>query len=364
MLLEVMSGVESRPLEWVWEGVVPLGKLTLLIGEPGIGKSLVAMDTIARATQGRQGLAEDPRGLPGDVILFAGEDDLCSTIRPRLDAAGAVIERVSVVQNFDVDPLAPSSYERPRLDEDLSIEMLECCLRGNREANQPVQLIVIDPINCYLDHIDSQHEDRVRVMASKLADLAQRCNVAILLIAQPARVGIGKRGAWMPTTRVFAKAARSVWLVTQDPDDGQRRLLLPIKTNLCALPPGFGFQIQNQAIVWETDAVSMTAEQYLEESQEQQRVQVRQKSSELTRVVDWLRARLSQGEVPSSLLREEAAEIQMTEATLRRALRLLNCQKSKEKCATGRWFWRLPEPWDEAAGANVEVAQPAQIEQL
>ena len=300
------------------------------------------MDAIARLTRGERGVTGGDSVTPGDVFLFAGEDDVSATVRPRLDAAGADVDRVSVIQNYATHPKKRTCYDRPRLEEEQAVEMLESYLEGQKETDQPVRLFVIDPLNCYLEHIDSHREDQVRTMASKLVDLAQRWNTAILLIAQPAKAGIGKRSAWLPTTRVFAKSARSVWLITHDPDERQRRLLLPIKTNLCATPAGRGFRIQDQAVVWDEEPVPFTAEQSLTESVEQQQIQTRKQTGELVRAVEWVRQRLTAGPVLSSQLREDATASQISGATLRRALNGLNCHKDKEKGAAGRWIWQLP----------------------
>src|SRR5262249_16667157 len=90
-----MSEVEPRPVEWVWRSWIPRGALTLVDGDPGLGKSTMSIDLAARVSRGwamppNSGPATDPAG----VLLLSAEDDLANTIRPRLDAAGADVSRV------------------------------------------------------------------------------------------------------------------------------------------------------------------------------------------------------------------------------------------------------------------------------
>ena len=83
--LVCLADVESRPLEWLWPDRIPLGKLTIIAGDPGLGKSLATLDIASRVSQGEpwpdQTDAINPKG---DAILLSAEDDLSDTIRPRL----------------------------------------------------------------------------------------------------------------------------------------------------------------------------------------------------------------------------------------------------------------------------------------
>ena len=89
MDLKCLFHIKAKPRGWVWKGVIPAGQLSLLIGEQGVGKSLLALDLAARMTQGLGGPHDDDTGKRGSVILFIGQDDLEGIVRPRLDAAGA-----------------------------------------------------------------------------------------------------------------------------------------------------------------------------------------------------------------------------------------------------------------------------------
>ena len=344
MNLEKLSEIAATPQGWVWKGVIPEGQVTLLTGEPGVGKSLFAMNAIARLTRGARGLSVADQGEPGQVILFSGEDGIASVVRSRLEAAGAAIPLVNVVVNDTDTTSEKAGSGRNRLDDDGQIESLELYLTLLRESGEPCRLVVIDPANSFLDTTGGRDDAKLRLTMARLTDLANRSGVAILLIATPSRVEKGKRGSFTPTSPVLAEVARSVWTIVSDPDEPGRRILLPVKTNLCETPPGLGFTIQDQRICWENEWVRQTAEQYVVEATVTEKLQQVAAKSELTRVTEWLKNRLKDGPVYTSALKTDAADHDISETTLMRGLVLLGCRKGKEKKADGRWFWRLPDP--------------------
>ena len=344
MNLEKLSDIPAKPQGWIWRGVIPEGQVTLLTGEPGVGKSLFAMDAIARLTRGERGLLHDEQDGPGQVILFSGEDGIASVVRNRLEAAGAVLPLVNVAVNDANTTLEKPESARKRLDDNAQMESLELYLTLLREAGESCRLIVIDPVKSLLDATNGRDDVKLRATMAKLTEMANRTGVAILLIATPSKIEKGKRGDWTPTSPVLAEVARSVWTIVRDPNEPGRRLLLPVKTNLCETPPGVGFTIQNLRIRWENEWVRQTAEQYVADSTETERLQHVASKSELSRVSDWVKRRLNDAPVYTSDLKMDAAGHDISETTLMRALTLLGCHKGKEKKSDGRWFWRLPDP--------------------
>ena len=344
MNLEKLSDIPAKPQGWVWKGVIPEGQVTLITGEPGVGKSLFAMDAIARLTRGQRGLSCQDQGESGQVILFSGEDGIASVVRNRLEAANAVLPSVNVVVNDANATSKKPEMRRNRLDDDGQMESLELYLTLLRESGEPCRMIVIDSVKSLLDATNSRDDAKIRATMAKLTDLAERTGVAILLIATPSTVEKAKRGNWTPTSPVLAEVARSVWTIVRDPDQPGRRLLLPVKTNLCETPGGVGFTIQDQQICWENEWIRQTAEQYVAETTVTQRLQQVATTSELSRVTEWVKKRLNRAPVFTNVLKADAAGHDISEKTLNRALVLLGCRKGKEKVTDGRWFWTLPDP--------------------
>ena len=344
MNLEKLSEIPATPQGWVWKGVIPEGQVTLLTGEPGVGKSLFAMNAIARLTRGARGVSVADQGEAGQVILFSGEDGIASVVRNRQEAAGADLTLVNVVVNDTNKTRENPDSARSRLDDDGQIESLELYLTLLRETGSPCRLIVIDPAASFLDGTGGRDDAKLRVTMAKLTDLANRSGAAILLITTPSKVEKGKRGSFTPSSPVLAEVARSVWSIVRDPDEPGRRILLPVKTNLCETPPGLGFTIENQQIFWEGEWVRQTAEQFVAEATQTEQLQHVAAKSELSRATEWLKKRLNSAPVYTSDLKEDAAGHDISETTLKRGLMLLGCRKGKEKKADGRWFWRLPDP--------------------
>ncbi len=344
MNLEKLSEISAKPQGWICKGVIPEGQVTLLTGEPGVGKSLFAMDAIARLTRGERGFAHADQGEPGQVILFSGEDGIASVVRNRLEAAKAVLPSVNVVVSDTNKTTENAGSGRNRLDDDGQIESLELYLALLRESGEPCRLIVIDPANCFLKGTGGRDDSKLREAMAKLTDLANRTGVAILLIAAPSKFEKGKRGNWTPTSPVLAEVARSVWSIVRDPHESGRRILLPVKTNLCETPPGLGFTIEDQRIYWENEWVRQTAEQHMADATETERVQHVAAKSEMSRVTEWLKKRLNGAPVYTCDLKADAARHDISDRTLMRGLIQLGGIKGKEKKPDGRWFWRLPDP--------------------
>jgi putative DNA primase/helicase len=338
MLIEALCDVPERTQEWVWNDVIPVGQLTLLMGEPGVGKSLFAMDAIARLTRGVCGHCESDRGAVGAAMLFVGEDDVGCTVRTRLNAAGADLSLVSLAGNLiSVNPQT-RRLSRMLIRESCDLEELEAYLQDIKKSGDPVRLIVIDPVNCFLEDADKKGTEGFRSMIAALGDLALAWDLAILMVAQADRIGKGSEATLRSTVPVLTAVARSVWKIVLDDVDPRVRLLLPVKTNLCETPPGFRFTIEQQVIHWDDRPVEGSANDSTE------KFDWERFPDEMTRVTEWLRYRLREGAVLTTTLRKEAASLRMSGATMRRALTQLGCLRGKQLGLNGKWFWELPGP--------------------
>ena len=228
---------ETDPLALA--GTYSSGKLTLLIGDPGLGKSLLTTDVASRVTRGRP----FPDGAPcesGSVIFLSAEDDAADTIRPRLDAAGADVSRVHILEAVRVALTDGSLTEKP-----FNLETDSAILEGVLREHPDVRLIVIDPISAYLGGVDSHSNAEVRGILAPLVAFAGRFGVAVLCITH-LRKSAGAAIYRAISSIAFAAAARAVWAVASDPEDGDRRLLLAVKQNLSGNEGGLGFRIDTQ----------------------------------------------------------------------------------------------------------------------
>jgi len=348
-----VSTVDREQLDWLWPGRIPLGKLTLLAGDPGLGKSLVTLDIAARVSTGRPW--PDCPLLPqpvGEVLLFNSEDGLEDTTAPRLDKAGAddtkiiAVEGVEVFAGGDKPTRVYFSLEHhlPQLEEAL--------------AEWPdVRLIVIDPISAYCGQTYSHKNAEVRALLAPLADLAGRSHAAIVAVTHLNKTGGPKAVYRAMGSLAFAAASRAVWAVVQDPDDRHRRLLLPAKLNLAQDPLGLAYRVEDGRIVWEPDPVAMHADDAFRAEAAGPKKPDRPTRRE--EAEGWLREFLAAGPKPAKEVIDAAQELDHSEHTLRRAFRELGGRSRKDK-ESGCWCWSLPDQLGQEGDQSPDTQQAGQ----
>jgi putative DNA primase/helicase len=362
--------------DWVWESMIPAGKLTLLTGAPAIGKSFVLLDISAGVTHGQRGPHDEAPGEPGAVLLITGYDDLADTIGPRLESASADLTRIHVLDGIrqpdpasgqgdhgvrvpddnrapkaaglagssgDAQPDSRNPLIRFRLDRDLAI--LETLVQSMEQQDRcRVRMIIIDPIRYVLTGSgDGRNKLDVEGTVLRLQELAARTRAAIVLVTCGEATWVGNKPL-RTMARALEAAAQSVWMVKQDPDVRGRRLLRPIKTGLSEMPKGWAFTIDDEGIQWVPKAISTKGNgRATTAAGKQVRILPRRKdTSELARAVQWLEGELEQGPVRSLTLREAASAYCISLSTLRRAFAKLGCLAVKDG-VSGSWFWRLPD---------------------
>ena len=328
-----LADVTAKSLEWVWPGRIPVGKLTLLAGDPGLGKSFVTLDLAARVSRG-DSWPDMPllKQSVGNVVLFNAEDDLADTIAPRLDRAGAVDTRIVACEGV-------TTFGKRRhfsLEQDLP--RLEEVLRDHPDT----RLVVIDPIAAYCGKVDSHKNADVRGLLAPLAELAARFRVAIVAVTHLSKTGGNKAVYRAMGSLAFAAAARAVWAIVKDPADPQRRLFLPAKLNLAQDPDGLAYRIADGRVAWETEPVRMHADDaFAAEAAAAEPKQRGRGSSERREAIEWLQEQLVNGQIPSSEIIELGEQYGFSKRTLQRAFKALGGEPRKEQF-DGPWLWGLP----------------------
>ena len=213
-----MSDVELTPVDWLWKPYLPFGKLSVLQGNPGEGKTYFAMHLAAACTNGKL-LPNMERLEPFNVIYQTAEDGLGDTVKPRLIEAGADLDRVLVIDDSDVQLT-------------LSDERIEKAIIENN-----AKLVIIDPIQAYLGaDVDMNRANEVRPIFMRLGQVAQRTGCAILLIGH-----LNKAAGMQSLQRGLgsidiAAAVRSVMFIGKLKHDPTMRILTHEKSSLA--PPG------------------------------------------------------------------------------------------------------------------------------
>jgi len=338
-----LADVRPEPVRWLWPERIALGKLTLLAGDPGLGKSFITLDMAARVSTGNLWPdGTDAGNDPAGVVLLTAEDDLADTVRPRLDAAGADVTRIralKAVKHFDFK--GGGERQHPfNLSEDL--DTLEQAIRDVADC----RFVVIDPISAYLGRTDSHKNSEIRGLLAPLAELAARHGVALVAITH-LRKGQGPAMYRPMGSLGFVAAARAAYVVTKDKDDptGQRRLILPMKNNLGNDRTGLAYRLDDSfsangqpVVKWEADAVEISADEALRPDNGRDEGD----TSALDEARNWLRNALAGGPCPAKDVLAEARADGIAKRTLDRAKKDLGVVASKEGFGAG-WTWRLPD---------------------
>lgn len=248
-----MADVEPEELQWLWPKRLPLGKLTLLVGDPGLGKSFITIDLTARITSGKPWPDDSGTAEAGNVILLSSEDDPSDTIRPRLDTAGADVKRVHLISGV--------AGERGR-SRQFSLDTDIAALEREMMRLHP-RLVILDPLNAYLGDVDSHTNADVRSILGPLSELAAKHKVTVLGVMHLTKAN-GQKAMYRTTgSLAFNAAARAVWCVAKDKDDANKRVFVPIKMNLAPNMTGLRYQLEKMAVVWGADAVTQSADDAL-----------------------------------------------------------------------------------------------------
>ena len=229
-----LSHVAPERVTWLWDGRLPAGKLVTLDGDPGLGKSTLALTFAAIVTTGGRWPDGSYCKHPGDVVLLSAEDGLADTIRPRCDAAGANPDRIHAVQGVPIDE---DGTLRPPTLADIT-HLRELVDRTG------ARLVIIDVLMAYLPVSTDSHRDQdVRVILARLAGLADATGATVLLLrhlnkgkgVDPLYRGGGSIG--------IVGAARAGLLVAADPGDEDVRVLAWLKNNLAPIPESLTYRL-------------------------------------------------------------------------------------------------------------------------
>lgn len=331
-----LADVESCAVRWLWRGRLPLGRISLLVGAPGGGKSFLTTDMAARVSTGTPW----PDGTPcprSSAILVSAEDDPADTIRPRLDAHGADVRRVHLLAAVRrVDPESGKASETTFTLTDVN------SLRQALERVPDCKLVIIDPIGSYMGtDADSYKDAEVRSVLAPVALLAQQHDAAVLVVAHRRKASAAFADDLAMGSRAFVGIARSVLHLSRDSKDRARRLLLGGKNNLSAESSGLAFTIEGHppALVWEPDPVHLSADDGVAQEQAERKpgpdADARQAAS------DWLRELLADGGRPAAEVKAETDAAGLNWRTVHRAADSLGVVRRKSAFGTG-WKWSLP----------------------
>lgn len=329
-----MIDIQAQPITWLWDGWLPLGKMTILAGAGGCGKTNLSLALIATITTG--GIFPDGSKCSnaGKVLIYSTEDDPADTLKPRLIANGADISKVSIIsgrtnEKGALEPFDPAR-DFPKIEEYI-------------KSNPDIKLLMIDPIISAVSG-DMNRANDVRRSLQPLVDLANGYKFSVLGITHFSKGSAGSTPAdRIIGSQAFTALARMAWSAAKREDENDF-ILVRAKSNNSILEGGIRYQIESEIvldviettkIVW-LGTIEGTAKELLNEAGSSEN----DAGSKLDMAKEFLIDLLSSVEkMPASEVQEEAKNAGYSVASIRRAKDNLNIKAFKEGSA---WYWKLP----------------------
>jgi hypothetical protein len=325
--LVTLADVAPEPVRWLWPGRLAAGKLTLLAGDPGGGKSTL---TLAIATHLSCG-SEWPDGgaaPQGKTLILSAEDGIADTLRPRLDKLGGDPTRVVVLR-----AVRDEAGSRP-LNLARDLDRLAMAVQRVQPA-----LVVIDPLSAYVGTIDAHRDSEIRGLLAPLAALVDREQAALLAVSHLSkdaqRAALHRPGGSI----AFVAAARIVLCLAADPDDPDRRVLASLKNNLAPRPPSLAFRLQHGRLEWERGAADLDADALLRQTTPADR----EEQTDAERVIRELLEDTGSWPLEAKVALAAGQAQGLHERTMRRTARRLGIRIARVGFgASGRWLWHRP----------------------
>lgn len=316
-----MSEVKAEKIIPVWPGVLYKGKVTLIAGVPGDGKSLMSCDIAARASVGGPLPCGAGHFNKMKVAFITAEDDPADTIRPRLDVAGANVDDILLIKGkYTTDKDGVRHLDQISLLEDLGL--LELLIEA-----QGIRLMIIDPLTSFSSG-DTNKTQESRRLLDAVAQMAARQSLSVLVITHMNKRGDAKTAMQLVAgSHVLVAAVRIALAMARDPNDASRRLLLGLKVNIDAETGGFAFKVEVKehdevgevpVTVWEQFRVTnMTAQDVLIDSTPKAQANVERTME----IQEWLKERFARGAVLATDIFEQAEDMNYPVPKVRLALK-------------------------------------------
>lgn len=316
------DAVRAEEVRWLVPLWLAAGALSLVAGDPGVGKSFLSCEVAARASRGQMVLGQSIAG-PMRVLLVNLEDHPGMVQRPRLEACGADLGNVLLLQEVRIGgKLAPIAVPR-------DVDLIERLV-----VQRGLSLVILDPISAMLSGVELNDMAQVRGALAPLEGMARRTGCAVLLIHHNRKAAAGSAQHRVGGSVAFTAAARTVWSVTVDGTDASRRLVHVSKSNLGKHPSGHAYTIDGEPgrVLWlgetagSADDAAVAAG--LDDGDREG--------------VSWLREALHRGPVAASEVQREAKAAGVDPRRLRQLGKRHLGMVCRKHGFDGPWLWALP----------------------
>jgi AAA domain len=335
--------VEDRETEWDWHQRIPRGTLTLLNGDPDLGKSWLALDILSRITTGRKmpdGSPNPFKGQPRDV-LWASDEDPDTVIKKRFKLLDGDTTRFHSLRFVRATvPPKGKAEAGPPVDQTLNLTEHLGYLSYWLKIHPLVAMVVLDPLTAFTGKVDTHRNSEVRAMLGPLMRLTDKHRISILALNHLNKME-GPSAMYRGMGSIaFVAASRSSWLVTVDPKETNRRLFSKIKCNYQTEDVGgLAFHVGPEiatGIQWEQGKVETSADEALRGPELESSAPARGEAKE------WLLEALSKGPLLADDLWKQAEAFGLCKATVKAAAKQLGLKPKKTGGKGAPWGWSLP----------------------
>lgn len=340
----MLADIKPEKVEWLWQGRMPRGKITILEGDPGLGKSVLTVEIAARVSRGELGKLgrledvgelendENLENLPAGVVLMTGEDGLADTVRPRFDAAGGNCNKMVCLFDYVDDKGQEQIVTLPR-----DLVMIEKAIQ-----QVDAKLLIIDPMEAFIAGDPNANKD-IRKALTPVKNMAEQTGVSVLLVRHlnkdSNKPAMYRGGGSIAITGV----ARSGLVLSKHPDDEELRVLAPQKNNLSKKASSLVYTI----VTAENDTAKL--EWRGESTHTADELVGGGVVGEEQRAISWLKDMLADGPIPAREMKEKAENEGISDSTLHRAKPKAGVQSNKEG---SRWYWYI-----ENVGSGLDISQ-------
>ena len=313
------SSIEPKEVEWLWYPFIPKGKVTIVQGDPGDGKSTFMLTLAAMMSVGLPfPFVREPHTEPASVIYQTTEDDADDTVIPRFLKAGGDPDNLTFIDE--------SNRAITFADERIA--------RAIKETN--AKMVILDPLSAYIGDCSLNQANEVRPRFNSLIRMAREEGCAIVIVDHMNKSSQSKAIYRTPGTIDVVGAARSCLIIGRDPEDESKRILVQQKSNLAPTGNAIIFSIDENGIEF-IEPTFMTADELLSMTAEKMgRPAVKTEGA-----VQMMKTMLAGGkELPAAACREELMEAGYHSGTITRAKAIAGVDSRKVGAI---WFWSIPE---------------------
>lgn len=318
-----MEDVVSKEVEWLWYPYIPYGKITIIEGDPGEGKTTLVLKLAAALSRGLPLPCDDDKEYePIHIIYQTAEDGIEDTIKPRLEKAGADCSMIRVIDETD--------KELSMTDDRLEQAIIETGAR----------LIILDPIQAYIGvTVDMHRANEIRPVLKHLGIIAEKHNCAIILIGHMNKAS-GSKSTYRGLGSIDIQAtARSVLLVARLRDKPNIRIMAHDKSSLAPAGDAIGFEMTEDSGMVCIGPYDITIDELLSGNEGRGK-------KKLDIAENFIKEYFGTNKViPSNEIMMEAAKRSIKRNTLLSAKKKLGITSDKEKAEDGTiyWTWVMPE---------------------